>query len=686
MITEPEHRRMRNPFRDPLVSELIEDPERYQKMFSERILVGETLQVFQPANVVLVGPQGCGKSMILNLVRYSVLSEWINRTGAPPDVLKMIVPYFGIYVSLVRANFHVFGRRSVNRHHSGMEFHEINSIAASDYLCHLLFLEFAKGLRFLMTPEGQALADWLRLTKDAILNEVEVLGGLNSWFGYYVGASSLEQLCERAEMRLNGWRNFLNANIDSVPDEIWETKASMEECLHGMGKCLRNAGAPETPLSLFVVIDQYEALPELNASHGTYLQRVVNSLIKARDPFVSYKIGARTYDWGSELRIWGAESRIEVQRDYSITNLSDVLMRSEDRTKWIFPNFAKDVALRRIQEKGFNVTAEQLNQWLGPWTMHDESRRYLKGARIRQAIGRMPREIPAEMGVFLAELCGENPSPLDLRLAGAWYMQQRGNGISDTRILQQLGPERAGISSPLPWHEVWWRKERVGIALLQVASRANQKKLYYGWKTVIELSGSNITSLLLLCGEIWDVASKLDVPLLETVPPQIQTDAVYFASESWRSRDRQEKIGGRERYDVLTRLGFAIHDATVGDFAISNPGQSGFSVLEADLWTNERRERVALFLQRAVSWAILEERPHTSKHKESSRRKWYLHPLLSPVFAIPHTRVKEPLYVSVDDVYRWLFSNAKIAFKPAKRIRSSQRGTPSLFGPKTRLI
>ena len=78
--------RARNPFRDALVTELIEDPALYGQMFSERILVGETIGVFQPANVILVGPQGSGKSMILNLIRYSVISEWISKKGKPDPV------------------------------------------------------------------------------------------------------------------------------------------------------------------------------------------------------------------------------------------------------------------------------------------------------------------------------------------------------------------------------------------------------------------------------------------------------------------------------------------------------------------------------------------------------------------------------------------------------------------------
>lgn len=105
--------RLRNPFRDLLVSEFIEDPVLYRKMFSERILVGETLTVFQPGNVVLLGPLGSGKSMILNLMRYRVLSEWITPYGKLPQPLKQLSPFFGISVNLTRVNLWAFGRRSL---------------------------------------------------------------------------------------------------------------------------------------------------------------------------------------------------------------------------------------------------------------------------------------------------------------------------------------------------------------------------------------------------------------------------------------------------------------------------------------------------------------------------------------------------------------------------------------------
>ncbi|MBI4256652.1 hypothetical protein HY626_01180 [Candidatus Uhrbacteria bacterium] len=658
--------RIRNPFHDPLVSELIEDPALYRQMFSERILVGETLGVFQPANVVLVGPQGCGKSMILNLIRYSVVAEWISKFGEPPAPLKHVTPFFGISINLVRASFHAFGRRSVSRVIKGGESDEsLDATCAADFLNHYLFREFLHGMELLLGNGGSRLRKWLgirhSLPRETVIGE---MGLWESWFGYYRDCRSLESLLGKCEKRLSTWRSFLNGAIDEIPKEIWETKSTLGEPLHSMGNFLRSLGHRRTPVPLFVVIDQYEVLPELNLTYGTTLQRIVNTLIKSRDPVVFYKIGARTHDWGTELRIWGAESRIEVQRDYVFINLGDLLMRGEDGGGWLFPHFARDVAHKRVLVEGYtNVTKERIERIFGKWNAERESSMYFK-KKERWFV--VLRNVPETVKRRIGSLCGRDSSPLELRLAGAWAIQRLGRGMPMEKVLEELRAR--------PWRNWSWKKERVSIALLQIASLSNQRKRYYGWTPLLYLSGSNISAFLLLCGEIWDVATKMDIHPLgdEELKPIIQTEGILLASEKWRERDRNENIGGRKRYEVLGRLGPAIHDALIGDLGISNPGHSGFSLREADLWTgeeqDEKKKKLTQFLQNAVNWAIFEERPHTSKLREgASRRKWYLHPLLSPIFAIPYVRAKEPLYTNVDDVYTWIFSGETIRFGKTQR-------------------
>jgi hypothetical protein len=312
------------------------------------------------------------------------------------------------------------------------------------------------------------------------------------------------------------------------------------------------------------------------------------------------------------------------------------------------------------EEKYGEAAVEHIDEIFGSTDPEAEAKQYF-GKRPPNSI---VKKVSKRVKERIESLCGKSPSPLDLRLAEAWALQKLQRGVKEGVILAEL--------KRYPWLNSSWRKERVPIALLQIASLTNQKRRYFGWKTILYLSGANISSFLLLCSEIWDLSTKIDINPLEDypLPPSVQADGIHDASDQWRNRDRTEHIGGRKRWEVLSRLGPAIHEALVEDMAISNPGHSGFSLRESELYGTEKGEELARFLQDAVSWAILEERPHTSKQRESAtRRKWYLHPLLSPAFSIPHIRVKEPLYVSADQVYEWIFSSKRIDFRSLRSRR-----------------
>jgi hypothetical protein len=659
--------RIKNPFHDPLVTELIENPSLYRAMFSERILVGGTLDVFQPGNAILVGPQGSGKSMILNLLRWPVLAEWIGPDGQPPAPLKNLPRFLGLSVNLVQASFHAFGRRSFARAHkiAREDAVAVDGACAADFLNHFLLREFLLALKFLRADKGARLRRWLELKEDALHSEECVANFAQSaaWFGYYSDCHTLSELIAKCETRLGIWRSFLNANIDIIPDDVWKTKSTLGQPIHEMGNLLNSIsnGKPH----LFIVIDQYEVLPELNLLFGSTLQRIVNTLIKSRDPAAFYKIGARTYDWGKELRVWGAESRIEIQRDYVWINMADVLMRDEDPKGWLFKKFALDVALKRLQVNGAfgTVTAEQVSEIFGRRNLEEESELYFRRNSTKRLS--VVKSVPTDIRHEIIRIC-RTDSVLELRLASAWALEQLQNDVNPNVILESLH-ER-------PWRKQWWWKERPNVALLQIARIANQRKFYYGWDTVIGLSGGNISAFLLLCSEIWDFATKLGYHPMKSQPllPGVQTDGILVASEKWRSRDRNEQGGGRLRYEVLTRLGSAIHDYLIRDLGISNPGHSGFSLKDTGLSANEKAKRVRQFIEEAVNWSIFEERVHKPKSGGPMRRKWYLHPLFSPAFAIPYIRAKEPLYVEVETVYDWIFTDNPVKFG-VRRSRKRKR-------------
>ena len=667
-MTQEHQTRSRNPFRELMVTELIDNPKLYRKMFSEQILIGETLTVFRPVNTILTGPQGSGKSMILNLLRYRVLAEYIADDALPQE-MDFLKPFLGLSINLQRAYFQAFGRRSAAKPRGSDP--DVDASCAADYLNHFLFGEFLKALIFLFSAQGSQLARWMRLSRakvhssDLALN----IAHWSCWYGYYDGVHTLDDLHLACQRRIDTWRRFLNTTMDTVPEHVWTTKTTLGEPLHYMGNLLQHIAQRGSTLPLYVVIDQYEVLPELNPTHGTNLQRVVNTLIKARDPVVFYRIGARTYDWGKELRVWGAESRIELQRDYVLIDLAEALMRNENTGHSTFRNLAADVAVKRLREESYPINKEQVAKLFGNETPEQESRAYF-GAK-NQDPHRALAYLPEEFHDDVINACGEHAAPLDLRLASAWLLQQIKRGQPPASIRREMRAQ--------PWKHNWsWRKERILPGLCQLASFTRSKKNYAGWTTLVELSGANIAAFLLLASEIWDLASKFDhaptdgVGTPITIPREIQSDGIRAASSKWAQRDRLETTGGSKRYRIVSRLGPAIHKAIISDVALSNPGHSGFSLREIDI---ERSPAIQAFLQNGVSWAILEERPHTSRNKgDSTRRKYYLHPLLSPIFEIPHRRAKEPLYITFEQAQQWFTTDDPIRFVGVTKHRRAVSG------------
>lgn len=652
----------RNPFADAMASELIDSPEQYVALFSPTVLMGQARRLFEAKNTVLVGPLSSGKTMLLNLLRYVVMHDWLKTAGAPPAELGDVPPFLGISVNLTRASFHTFGQRAPSLEDGAIPPDQSQSICASDFLTHYLLREYLKALTLILSDDGLALRKWLGLPAGVRSDQdiAQEIAEWPCWFGYYRGASDLKALLRRVEERLSSWHGWLNFNVDSIPDDVWRTKTTPREPLHSMGNLLRSLEPESGSLPLFVSIDQYEEIRYLGGGLGTDLQRVVNGLFKARDPAVFYKLGVRTHDWGRELRVLGSEATIEAQRDYVLVDLARILMRSEN-SEGLFRKFALDVAHKRLKVFGRLADdappgiPDMLGSKLDPSV---EARHYLADKSNPRLRGLVWGDLPQAVREALGEEVDPEEQPLDALLAGVWARQSIRR--EDATMMT------VAAAREKPWTRSWWRKERVLLGLYRLASLTNQRKLYAGWHAVLYLSGANIYAFLLICGHIWDVAQKQGIsPLTQfPLPPVVQSYGIYNASRDWRERNVREHNRGDLRDSFVRRLAAAVKEAVVND-TMSNPGHSGFSLRE--FGTSPVDVAVKEFLEEGVGWGFFEERIHKPKQKnEDERRKFYLHPLLSPVFAVPFIRVKEPFYASMDSVWQWIFSDSKIVLRRSK--------------------
>ena len=122
------------------------------------------------------------------------------------------------------------------------------------------------------------------------------------------------------------------------------------------------------------------------------------------------------------------------------------------------------------------------------------------------------------------------------------------------------------------------------------------------------------------------------------------------ASIEWRSK-QIEGPNARLRKKFVDVLGEHFYSNLIGDKAMSYPGENGISISDVEL---ESEPEMLQFLREAASFGDLFETSHTSKRKGEKRTKYYLAPILSPVFRIPAIHTKEPEYVAAKQVKNWL--------------------------------
>jgi hypothetical protein len=209
------------------------------------------------------------------------------------------------------------------------------------------------------------------------------------------------------------------------------------------------------------------------------------------------------------------------------------------------------------------------------------------------------------------------------------------------------------------------------------------------------LSAGNISIFLSICHEVWDVFLRAERrkperkrrdPITTGIDPNVQAVAIQTASAEWYEKIT-EHPEGHDRQRFVAFLGREFRRRLLGDLAMSYPGHNGFSIALDKL---EAIPEVKRFLQEAVDYGDLYDAPHTTKEKSRHpRRKWYLSPILSVLFQVPETHVKEPYYCkTAEEVLGWLHeagvfmptSSSNEIGKKKKKGRSL-RASPPASGP-----
>ncbi len=624
-----------NPFHHLYAGEKV-NPAEFVQIFSSK-LVEHANPVFQTGHVVLTGVQGSGKSMLYKLFDPAVRIAYADL-GEPFPVADDFSNYIGAGINVNTARCNEFGNRRVADDITSKE------VLFGDFFNYLVCSDILRSVCLLgenVIVREEIGIDWVA---EKIQRFVEIVRDDAVWEGYLSEAASMDQLRERMRDREHKYRRFLNFNDRELDPEVSSSKTSIGEPAKVIARALRSSGILSEKTELFILVDQYEELATINDQEdGADYRSVVNKCI-SRDPTLSYRIGTRGYAWRNHINVFGSKGHLEQDRDYKLVEL-DVKLRDQETGKTsVYPDFANDVFLRRLKflatPGSRRANAKRISDALGSSLLPRDEARALAGnspAGVLKTEGAWPGWVIEQ----LQELAKDDP--LSAKLGEVWY-RQKGIPSEPEEPVWESKPKQ------------YWKKERVELALLKIASKKGQRAIYSGEGDILSLSGGNILVFLSLCQYIWDYASQAsanrgkapELPISET----IQTISVFQTARTWLDRIPSDYGRSDDRYKVIQMLGEKFATSLHNDEKMSNPGQNGISLSIEELRQNAD---IFSFLVEAVDYGNLTMVEHATRNKDRKRRlKFYLNPLYCPLFRIPYQHTKEPKYIRCDLLREWL--------------------------------
>ncbi|MDD2708614.1 MAG: hypothetical protein PHV34_11450 [Verrucomicrobiae bacterium] len=648
-----------NPFQELYLSDSVNE-EAFVELFSPVPLTSAINPLFQEGNVVLLGTQGCGKSMILRLLFPETRIAYANKkVPFPVDIRSSRFVSAG--VNLIKSGICDIGQVSLG---NGDDF-DVEHLA-------YFFADFFNGLVVQDLLKTLVIINDHSDIFDGIVNAAngakfaESLVPQDCWLGLLDGCRSLNDIQEKLSERIKTYRQWISNPDIGLPKKLATTKTTIGEPIARTVECLKRSGVLQADVKVFVRVDQLEELHQEAGEHQRRIRarfrQMLNRAFASRDLRLHYRIGTRRYGWNQpeHLIVHGSGARLEVRRDYLPVDLEDTLTRKERRKGWTFPSFAANAFRRRVQWALQPEEKPNDRLFAGIFgkqpTPAERAAKFAGNTRAPDQIDRILRLVESENWSadwknWLGQLAAK--SSLDAVLAAAWG-RQTGGGNRKTANREKPPP------SDDRWMKRWWKKERLMQGVLQLAARRAQRLLWWGSKDLISLSAPNITVFLHLCHAVWDLFLK-EQRLIEpaskrrdlldgaSIPEDTQAAGIQNASREWHEK-LGEQPGGDVRRRFIDELGRKFREQLRDDLPMSYPGANGFSLRRDELELSQNRDLLR-FLTEAVGCGDLVATEHTTKSQRGERRvKFYLNPVLSPIFQIPAAHTKEPLYWSVLDV------------------------------------
>lgn len=675
-----------NPFQQLYFSDDVQSEDNYVDLFSDKVLQTAINPVFQGGNVVLSGTQGCGKTMILSLLRPQTrIAYW--EKGEKFPVNKTMRNFVSAGINLTRSRITDIAQVSLNRGDE-VDAREMPFYFA-DFLNYLVVEDLLNSIEVI----GQRPEVFDSLVDVSKYQEfVAMLTTQDCWFGALDEVRDATQLRPALNQRIQFYRRWVNGNIESdlPPENIRKTKTNIGEPIAKAAECLRQCGVIANDVPVLIRIDQIEELHRAFTSRQRIIllafRKMINRAFSARDARVNYRAGTRRYGWKDPeyQSIWGSEARLEERRDYLFVDMDEQLFARGENKNTIFEKFAEDTFLRRVKyyfgEEGKKLKLGLAKSVFGKHPIAEKRLAQLNLNPTKEQIDRaLALNAAADDGKwseewreFLHNLYRKgHEGMLDAILASAWG-RQTGGGNRKRQHRESPPPENA------PWqNRKWWRKERLDQAVLQLSTRCQQRFMWWGFSDIISLSGGNITVFLHLCHRIWDAflknqsskpeSERIDLLRGGEIERNIQSAGILSASNDWFNK-LPEEPAGNSRQNFVEKFGVYLNSAMMDDLRMSYPGGNGISITLAEYNSDEKETSLLRgFIDEMVDYGVLFSTEHSSKSKSGGKRiKFYLHPILCPRYQLPEARTKEPYYWKIQNLFE-LISKAKVTLPRSER-------------------
>lgn len=677
-----------NPFQQLYFSDDTQSETNFVDLFSPEVLQTVIHPVFQGGNVVLSGTQGCGKTMILSLLRPETRIAYSKR-GREFPVDKQMRDFVSAGVNLTRSRISDIVQVTLYR---GDEVDERElPFYFADFFNYLVVQDLVKSVETIgNSPEiFDSIVTLLRIDQFAT-----DLAKEDCWFGALDGVETIGQLKKKIADRIYVYRRWVNGNLHGLEPaaEISRSKTNIGEPIARAADCLRQIGIISDSVPVLIRVDQIEEMHRAFSERQRRLllafRKMINRLFAARDARVHYRAGTRRYGWNNPkfMGVWGSEARLEVRRDYILIDMDQELFAWGESKNSVFDRFSIDAFQKRVEyyfrDEEAKLKPKLAKSIFGKRPTPEERISQLKESQDNTQIDRaLGLDLAAdrekwteEWRTYLRGLYRTGYSGmLDAVLAASWG-RQTGGARSKREHRESPPPDNA------PWRErKWWRKERLDQAVLQLMARSQQRFMWWGYEDIRSLSGGNITVFLHICHRIWDGFLKNESSLPETrrtdilnggtIDRNIQDAGVLFASNEWFKK-LPEEPGGNARQAFVEKLGARLNEDMMLDLRMAYPGGNGISIALSE-YNSEAEDVTELreFIREAVGFGVLFETEHSSKTKSGGRRmKFYLYPILCPRFQLPEARTKEPYYWRLDE----LFKLAKRANVTLSRVRTTK--------------